>query len=72
MIEGALLKAPSAAQLEELRAAASGSSLRVPIADANGEHGYFECYSKVAREPSFELHAAAELFAQIFGMLLPD
>ena len=34
--------------------------------------GYFECDNRAARAPSFEQHAAAELFAQVLGMLLPD
>jgi hypothetical protein len=45
--------------------------LRVPFQTSDGRSGCFQCYSKMKHEPSFELHAAAELLAQIFGMLLP-
>lgn len=71
-IDGALLKASKVIQMEELRAAGIASALRVSFTGDHGDAGFFECYSKVARKPSFELHAAAELFAQIFGMLLPN
>ena len=67
----ALLRAPVASQLEELQAAGIVSGLRVPFQTSDGRSGCFECYSKMKHEPSFELHAAAELLAQIFGMLLP-
>jgi light-regulated signal transduction histidine kinase (bacteriophytochrome) len=32
--------------------------------------GEFRCESRTPRAPSFELHAAAELFAQLFAMRL--
>jgi light-regulated signal transduction histidine kinase (bacteriophytochrome) len=32
--------------------------------------GEFRCESRTPRVPSFELHAAAELFAQLFAMRL--
>lgn len=71
-IEGALLRSPSLKQLEELKAAGIASTLRVPVVRAGAQVGYFQCENRSARPPSFELHAAAELFAQIFGMLLRD
>ena len=71
-IAAALLRAPTERQLEELRAAGIASTLRVPVPSGEAQVGYFECDNRTARPPSFELHAAAELFAQIFGMLLPD
>jgi hypothetical protein len=37
------------------------------VDDVTGE---FRCDSRTARNPSFELHAAAELFAQLFAMRL--
>lgn len=43
--------------------------LRVPFT-ADGSKGEFRCDSRRAREPNFELHAAAELFAQLFAMRL--
>ena len=67
----ALLRSPTPRQLEELRSAGVRSVLRVPILRHGKELGYFQCDNRTARAPSFELHAAAELFAQIFGMLLP-
>jgi light-regulated signal transduction histidine kinase (bacteriophytochrome) len=68
----ALLRSPTLQQLEELRTAGIASILRVPVF-RNGETvGHFECDNRTPRAPSFELHAAAELFAQIFGMLLKD
>jgi light-regulated signal transduction histidine kinase (bacteriophytochrome) len=62
----ALLRSPNAAQRDELRAAGVASTMRVPIPG----DGCFECDSRTARSPSFELHAAAELFAQVVGMRL--
>ena len=32
--------------------------------------GEFRCESRTPRNPNFELHAAAELFAQLFAMRL--
>jgi hypothetical protein len=37
---------------------------------SDGLSGEFRCDSRAPREPSFELHAAAELFAQLFAMRL--
>lgn len=71
-IEQALLRSPTHRQLEELRAVGVASALRVPVVRKGDAIGYFQCDNRVARAPSFELHAAAELFAQIFGMLLKD
>jgi hypothetical protein len=44
----------------------------VPVVRDGEKLGCFQCDNRAARPPSFEIHAAAELFAQIFGMLLPD
>ena len=71
-IGGALLRSPTPQQLEELRDAGVASILRVPVVRDGEELGHFLCDNRTARPPSFELHAAAELFAQIFAMLLPD
>jgi light-regulated signal transduction histidine kinase (bacteriophytochrome) len=68
-IEAALLRAPAAEQREELRECGVGAVMRVPFASGSGR-GEFRCDSRTPREPSFELHAAAELFAQLFGMRL--
>ena len=45
------------------------SALRVPFI-ADGVNGEFRCDGRTARHPSLELHAAAELFAQLFAMQL--
>jgi light-regulated signal transduction histidine kinase (bacteriophytochrome) len=71
-IDGALLRSPTLKQLEELRSAGIASTLRVPVVRGGSQIGYFQCENRSVRPPSFELHAAAELFAQIFGMLLRD
>jgi light-regulated signal transduction histidine kinase (bacteriophytochrome) len=65
----ALLRAPEAATLDALSAAGVRSAMRVPF-NVDDLHGEFRCESRTPREPSFELHAAAELFAQLFAMRL--
>lgn len=49
--------------------AAPGATMRVPF-NVDDLHGEFRCECRGPREPSFELHAAAELFAQLFAMRL--
>jgi light-regulated signal transduction histidine kinase (bacteriophytochrome) len=71
-IDKALLRSPSLKQLEELRAIHAESTLCVPVIRGGERLGCFQCDNRAARPPSFEMHAAAELFAQIFGMLLAD
>jgi light-regulated signal transduction histidine kinase (bacteriophytochrome) len=70
-IDHALLRSPTLKQLEELKSARIASTLRVPVMRGGSQIGHFQCENRSARLPSFELHAAAELFAQVFGMLLP-
>lgn len=67
----ALLRSPTPAQLEELRLAGVKSALRVPVVRDGERLGHFQCFNRAVQPPSFEQHAAAELFAQMFGMLLP-
>lgn len=43
--------------------------LRIPFR-SDGVRGEFRCDSRTARTPNFELHAAAELFAQLFATRL--
>ena len=43
--------------------------LRIPFSAA-GASCEFCCESRTPRNPNFELHAAAELFAQMFAMRL--
>jgi light-regulated signal transduction histidine kinase (bacteriophytochrome) len=65
----ALMKSPSDGQCEQLRRDGIRAILRVPF-DGDGHSGEFRCDSRTARAPSFELHAAAELFAQMFATRL--
>ena len=67
----ALLRAPDAEALRLLRDAGLRASLRVPFS-ANGVSGEFRCESRSPRDPSLELHAAAELFAQLFALRLEN
>ena len=67
-VAAALLYAPAPSALDECRAAGVRATLRVAF-DADGQ-GAFRCDSRTVREPSFELHAAAELFAQLFALRL--
>jgi light-regulated signal transduction histidine kinase (bacteriophytochrome) len=64
-----LLRSPSEEQREKLKAQGIRAMLRVPFTVA-GSACEFCCESRSPREPSFELHAAAELFAQMFAMRL--
>ena len=67
--EEALLSAGGASGLDQLRREGVRASLRVPFSvdDVSGE---FRCDCRSAQETSFEMHAAAELFAQLFAMRL--
>ena len=68
-VDAALMRAPDADLRQQLDAAGIHAILRIPFA-AGGEPCEFRCESRTPREPSFELHAAAELFAQMFAMQL--
>jgi len=63
--EGALLRAPGRESRKSLAAGGVRATLRVPFQLGNLK-GEFRCDCRKPREPSFELHAAAELFAQLF------
>ena len=65
----ALMRSCGETSLEALREEGVRASLRVPfsVEEVSGE---FRCDSRTPRAPSFELHAAAELFAQLFAMRL--
>jgi light-regulated signal transduction histidine kinase (bacteriophytochrome) len=69
-IAGALLKSPTANQLAELRERGFASAMRVPITLDNRKIGEFRMAHTTPHVPNFELHAAAELFAQLFAMQL--
>lgn len=64
---GALLRSCDPQLLDKLHANGVRACLRVPFI-GEGVEGEFRCDSRRPREPSFELHAAAELFAQLFAM----
>jgi light-regulated signal transduction histidine kinase (bacteriophytochrome) len=68
-IDAALMRAPDDGCLDAFRQAGIRASLRVPF-KAGGADGEFRCDSRTPRDPIFELHAAAELFAQLFAMQL--
>jgi len=61
-LSAALMKAE---KLKSLREAGVRSMMRVVF-----EGGEFRCDSRRLREPNLEVHAAAELFAQLFAMRL--
>jgi light-regulated signal transduction histidine kinase (bacteriophytochrome) len=65
----ALLRSCDPQLLAKLREDGVRACLRVPFS-AEGIEGEFRCDSRRPRDPSFELHAAAELFAQLFAMRL--
>jgi light-regulated signal transduction histidine kinase (bacteriophytochrome) len=68
-LQAALLRAPGPETIAALRDAGIRACLRLPL-EADGVKGEFRCDSRTPREPSFELHAAAELFVQMFSMKL--
>jgi light-regulated signal transduction histidine kinase (bacteriophytochrome) len=66
----ALLRIPSADQKAELHERGFAATMRVPVTLDGARIGEFRCAHLAPRPPSFELHAAAELFAQLFAMRL--
>ncbi|MEO8453918.1 MAG: GAF domain-containing protein [Sphingomicrobium sp.] len=66
----ALLRAPSESQKAELAERGFSSTMRVPIVLDGETVGEFRLAHTTPRVPSLELHAAAELFAQLFAMRL--
>lgn len=68
-LDAALLRVPGPEAIAALRDAAIRACLRLPF-EVDGVKGEFRCDSRTPREPSFELHAAAELFSQMFAMQL--
>jgi hypothetical protein len=63
----ALMRAPKESDGRELGDKAIRAMLRIPF-EADGLRCEFCCESRSPRDPNFELHAAAELFAQMFAM----
>jgi hypothetical protein len=68
-VADALLCAPDADVRDALSAGGVRSTMRVPFS-VNGVSGEFRSDSRTPRDASLELHAAAELFAQLFAMRL--
>ena len=64
----ALLRAPSAEQTAELGERGFASTMRIPIVRNRNLIGEFRLAHTTPRDPSFEMHAAAELFAQMFAL----
>lgn len=69
-VSKALLRAPTADQKAELVERGFASTMRVPMVLDGEQIGEFRLAHTTPRRPSFELHAAAELFAQLFAMRL--
>jgi hypothetical protein len=65
----ALMRAPSAEDRSQLNEQGIRSLLRIPFR-VDGSDCEFCCESRTPRDPNFELHAAAELFAQMFALRL--
>jgi light-regulated signal transduction histidine kinase (bacteriophytochrome) len=66
----ALLCGPSADQTAELADRGFASTMRIPVTIGDEQIGEFRLAHTTPRQPNFELHAAAELFAQMFAMRL--
>jgi light-regulated signal transduction histidine kinase (bacteriophytochrome) len=69
-IELALLQSPSPEAVDPLRGRKMRSAITVPLKLEDGTAGIIQCESRAACQPSFELHAAAELFAQMLALRL--
>ena len=66
----ALLRSPSLASLQQLRVHEICSAMSIPITFDDQPVGRIRCESRSPVQPSFELHAAAELFAQMLALRL--
>ena len=69
-IATAILRAPSSDQKAELIERGFASTMRIPVTLDSEKIGEFRLAHTKPRRPSFEVHAAAELFAQLFAMRL--
>ena len=70
VIANALLRAPSAELVAELGDRGFASTMRIPVTIDGKAVGEFRLAHTKRLRPNFELHAAAELFAQLFAMRL--
>jgi light-regulated signal transduction histidine kinase (bacteriophytochrome) len=68
--ELAVLRAPTSEQTAELVDRGFSSTMRVPVTLGGEAVGEFRMAHTKPRLPSFEVHAAAELFAQLFALRL--
>lgn len=68
-IGSALMRSADPKALAKLRNEGVRAALRIPF-DVDAIEGEFRCESRTPRQSNFELHAAAELFAQLFAMRL--
>lgn len=69
-ITRALLRAPSSTSLQKLRDQGIGSAISVPLSFEGQALGMIQCQDSSAQTPSLEMHAAAELFAQLLALRL--
>ena len=69
-IARALLRSPSADALRQLRVHEICSAMSVPLTFEGQTVGRIRCESRSPLQPNFELHAAAELFAQMLALRL--
>jgi light-regulated signal transduction histidine kinase (bacteriophytochrome) len=69
-IANALLRATTADQTAELEDRGFAAAMRVPISIDGAKIGEFRMAHTTARPASLEVHAAAELFAQMFAQRL--
>ncbi|MEO6256397.1 MAG: GAF domain-containing protein [Sphingomicrobium sp.] len=69
-VASALLRSPPADTLQLLAERGVGSVISVPLSARGQPVGLIQCENRAPREPSFERHAAAELFAQMLALRL--
>jgi len=66
----ALFRAPTAEECSALAERTIASTMRVPVVIDGKNLGEFRCAHVTPRAPSLEMHAAAELFAQMVALRL--
>jgi|SRR5437868_1160983 len=67
-LTSALMRAPSPEQKAQLHERGFGATMRIPAVLDGATIGEFRCAHLTSRRPSLELHAAAELFAQMVAL----